>query len=289
MQRTIVLVGAVGRSGSTVLDLMLGNRNDARSLGEVSACFRPFRSDHLEPYCACGLPLTQCWAWRGVEFRRARRFHGAFLDVTGTTIAVDSSKSIEWILDVNRWYRGTDVRVRNVLLWKEPKELSFSLWRRGLPVNRWRSRFGGYYGRYLAAGIPFVTVQFDDMASRPRDVLTTLNKHFEFSAVDRQEMFWEREHHHMFGSPTIRWEPYRAVEYPATFEAAWEVEQNELARDSSLTQVLGALREGTPLPSRRWQDSIVADRPVWYWKARGVGAWRQRRPRPPHEHRFRDR
>src|SRR5690606_5281222 len=97
----VVFVAGVSRSGSTMLDLILGNRPDSFSCGEVYARYRPFRPHHLEPVCACGAPVETCPVWRKVGEVRAPHLHRRIVHSLGATTVVDSSKNLVWISDAS--------------------------------------------------------------------------------------------------------------------------------------------------------------------------------------------
>lgn len=58
---TIVYVAGYGRSGSTLLDTMLGNHPDLFGGGELTWLFR-FAQDASQ-WCSCGVPLKECTVW----------------------------------------------------------------------------------------------------------------------------------------------------------------------------------------------------------------------------------
>ena len=62
--RIIYIVGA-GRSGSTVLDTVLGNHPDAVSVGELSNLHRSGWVNN--EFCACGEPADGCGFWNEVR------------------------------------------------------------------------------------------------------------------------------------------------------------------------------------------------------------------------------
>lgn len=70
--RVLYVTGA-GRSGSTVLDTVLGNHPDAASVGELCNAGRTW-ADPGE-YCACGVLAGECSFWRQVrhQWQAARR------------------------------------------------------------------------------------------------------------------------------------------------------------------------------------------------------------------------
>ena len=62
--RVIYIVGA-GRSGSTVLDTVLGNHPEAISVGELSNLHRSAWVNN--EFCACGEPASDCGFWSDVR------------------------------------------------------------------------------------------------------------------------------------------------------------------------------------------------------------------------------
>jgi hypothetical protein len=54
MKKLINIYGTA-RSGSTMLDLILGNDPKGFSLGEVANWFYPWRTHHFDIKCGCGI------------------------------------------------------------------------------------------------------------------------------------------------------------------------------------------------------------------------------------------
>jgi len=65
MDRRLIFIGGSGRSGSTLLDLILNNHQQVQSVGEVSKIGRYARTNK-EP-CTCGHPVIDCPFWQQVE------------------------------------------------------------------------------------------------------------------------------------------------------------------------------------------------------------------------------
>ena len=64
---TVLYIGGSGRSGSTLLERLLGELDDVVTLGEVGHLWeRGLRNDEL---CACGQPFSQCPFWHEVGER----------------------------------------------------------------------------------------------------------------------------------------------------------------------------------------------------------------------------
>jgi LPS sulfotransferase NodH len=72
---TLILVCGTARSGSTMLDVMLGNAPDAFSCGEVSSWFRPYRKQHFQIECHCG--QRPCPIWEKIKDIPENIFHAS--------------------------------------------------------------------------------------------------------------------------------------------------------------------------------------------------------------------
>lgn len=62
---TIIYIAGYGRSGSTILDILLGNSPQAISLGEIGQLWiRPIED---EVFCSCGKKVHYCDYWRSIS------------------------------------------------------------------------------------------------------------------------------------------------------------------------------------------------------------------------------
>lgn len=158
--KQIILIGAASRSGSTALDLMLGNAPSAFSCGEIYVVFEPFRTSQFNPRCNCS--DLSCDYHRAIQTFSKKTLHREILKSFGFDVVVDSSKDLCWIADINLIYRdAADIEVINLLIYKNPKELAFSHWKRGRPLDYWERSYTHYYKRYLELGFDFYSINHD--------------------------------------------------------------------------------------------------------------------------------
>jgi hypothetical protein len=133
--KEVVFIVSLQRSGSTLLDLMLGGHSRFVGLGEVFLLLKP-DSDRLdrtsEEFCSCGTTIDSCYFWgpvcaqlranRGKSIREKYEIVlSAFYQVFGEDcIPVDSSKDLK-ALQVLRSISGVEVKVlyliRDVRSW----------------------------------------------------------------------------------------------------------------------------------------------------------------------------
>ena len=63
--QAMLFIGGSGRSGSTLIDLLLNNHPSVQSVGEVHR-LNLYARDNCEP-CTCGSPVSECSFWLEVE------------------------------------------------------------------------------------------------------------------------------------------------------------------------------------------------------------------------------
>jgi len=214
---TLVNVCGAGRSGTTMLDLMLGNSKRAFSCGEVFAWFRPWEPEHHQIQCSCD--EDPCPVWEEIKVGPEYRFHRDVVDIVGVKRVIDSSKDLAWIRDSNRWAPDNGMRAINVLIWKEPLELAYSWWKRGwLPSDPMRPNesigrkyvrkalrsFVDYHATLLDFGFPVVSVSYRELVADPARVLESTCRAVGLPYEPGQERFWTKKHHFVFGSGTVR-------------------------------------------------------------------------------------
>lgn len=64
MKQTVLYIGGAGRSGSTLIDLILGNITGAVSVGEVKHFFEYYCENKVR--CGCGVKMQECPFWGNV-------------------------------------------------------------------------------------------------------------------------------------------------------------------------------------------------------------------------------
>jgi len=271
----LIMVCGASRSGTTMLDLMLGNSDRAFSCGEIYALFRPYRTHHFDPDCSCG--TKPCPVWSKLGAVSESEFHSVALAQANIEHVIDSSKDLNWVLDGNSWATQRSIPVKHVLLWKSPIGLAYSHWKRGRPINSYRRAFINYYGRFLDLRLPFIAVSFEELVDTPEPILKKLCAYTGVEWHERQEEFWSKQHHHLFGSAgtgsqvktgqsTIR----TKEDFPEDFLQKWREADAAQDHDERLNDIIAALRAadivsgkaantGTPL---RYAGPI---KPFWYY------------------------
>lgn len=274
------MVCGAARSGTTMLDLMLGNADEAFSCGEIYALFRPYRKHHFDPVCSCG--DRDCATWRTLRQVAESDLHRQILSDDRYQYVVDSSKDLRWVLNSNEWAARNGIPVSNLLLWKDPVDLAHSHWKRGRPINYFRKAFLDYYERFLDLDLPAVAINYPSLVANPHSVLEKICQSIGMDYFRGKEQFWHKKHHHFFGSAGTAKQVDMGEskvglqrDFPVDFIQAWDNYKRERGDDPRLAAVVEQLRE---LDIDAPRDAAITQteragrvrpswlRPAWYYR-----------------------
>lgn len=196
-RKTIIFIGGTSRSGSTLLDLILGNNDKSMSLGEISSVYHPTKKKHF----ALIKELNDSDSvWGSIINDKKKHLYDniieAFPDID---IFIDSSKDPLWINYFNRKLRGR-YDVRNVLIYKKPEELANSFMKRGYG-NRWLKTFIHYHRKYNTLINDYFTVYLGDLLKR-EDVLVELCRTLGVSYHENMRNYYGNNKTIFYGSET---------------------------------------------------------------------------------------
>jgi hypothetical protein len=199
--KKVIFIGSAPRSGSTILDMMLGNGEGCFSLSEVNAFYRPYRKHHWNSICPCG--NVACKIRKGFENISEKDLYDYVFDELGMHTAIDSSKDLSWIIDQNmRLADRPDIRVYNILIFKQPVSLAYSFYKRGYSLDKYKKHFN-YYAKFLQTGMPFISVEYSALAQDPAGLLKRICEYIEIPYFEGKEEYWNKEMHHFFGSGSV--------------------------------------------------------------------------------------
>lgn len=274
MKKQIHICG-MGRSGSTMLQLMLANGPRVFGCGEVHAWFRPFRSHHKEIICGCG--DRPCPIWMKIQYGRENNFHRQVCDVLEVDAVIDSSKNLRWVVDAQSWAVKNNLQAMNVVIHKEPIALSYSNWKRGRGITAWIPRYTWYHQSMIKLNIPFVSIRYEDLVASPEAELKKLCEILGLEYFKGKERFWEGVSHHAFGSMGTRKQLERGTDlkidssekYPEQFLEDWHSIENQISENHQLQFVrdtLGdhSINNASPEWNKPFERPSIM--PVWYYQ-----------------------
>ena len=240
-QKKVIFITGIGRSGSTLLDLMLGNGENSFSAGELYALFRPFRPHHLlQDGCFCEEP--GCDFWQRIKEDGESDIYPNLFRFAEVRTLVDSSKHPLWLTDQYQYGRGRAYQIVPVIIYKSPLEFAYSLHKRD-KFHRWRSMWMRRHRWLLEVADDFVGVSYRHLAQYPADVVEDLCERLGLEHFVGKEKFWENDaSHFLFGSGSVK-QSDRLVFYDEQFnEERLQKVRAEIEIDQKVEQVYHLLR-----------------------------------------------
>lgn len=194
--KQVIFVGGTSRSGSTLLNLMLGNHPDGLGLGEIHATLRPIWKHHIR--VRKGLEQSQDIWNEIIHAGDAGLYPAIFKHFPQYRYLVDSSKQIFWIRSQSAHCARNGESARHVLIYKSPAEIANSFLKRGLP---WQAAYVGYHRKYTSLIDEAYVLSYKDLVTNP-GTLEDLCSYLGIAYRDDMMRYWEGKGNVFFGSPT---------------------------------------------------------------------------------------
>jgi len=100
---TIIYIMGYGRSGSTILDIILNQHDDIVSVGALNNIYKWVTDGHA---CACAESLSDCTFWRGIIKILENKYHlNDFAKMQKIQSRVESLATLPLLLLFNKWLR----------------------------------------------------------------------------------------------------------------------------------------------------------------------------------------
>jgi len=131
--KKIIYILSLSHSGSTLLDILLGSRSDAISLGEIFAVLESKKKTYegTEHVCSCGTEMRKCQVWGSysplgykLDAQEYAQEYENMLNlpvVSEKSIIVDSSKRISSLKKIESLNANGTIKIHAVLLLRDPR------------------------------------------------------------------------------------------------------------------------------------------------------------------------
>lgn len=175
-------------------------------------------------------------------------------------------------MDSAKWAKKNNIKTINFLLYKPIKSYSYSIWKRGESLEAALHRYKSYYMRFFQSGLKAYAVNYDTLVNQPQKTLDELVAITGQVNNKKRANFWEKEHHHLFGSDGTRKQSRNASseiknkeEYPAEFETVFKQFQAKIKNDQQLNTIINHLN-AMGISKSEWKPEKQAIiQPWWYY------------------------
>lgn len=199
---TIIQISGTAFSGSTLLDLMLSNDDNAFSCGEMYNLFKPSKKQYYEAECSC--TNENCDFWHDVKKKGSETVWESLREYfPETNTFIDSSKNIEWYERIKEMTAQHNYNYRNILIWKTPAEYAYSCLKRGR-IGNWKESYINYHLQFFNTFNDPLTVNYSELVSKPAPKLKKICDRINIPYFPGKEEYWTREYHTLFGSNTAK-------------------------------------------------------------------------------------
>lgn len=200
--KKVIRIFGTERSGSTILDLLIGNDNQSISLGEVHFWFRPYIPEHYTFKCTCG--DVACEYLKNIKKLSENKLYTSTFIEYEKKLIVDSSKNFVWYQDTFKQNMNEkDIEFYNIVIYKEPHKYAYSKYKRN-EFKGWESRYINYYTTAFNYVNDFVTINFDDLMKDPQGIIEKIYDLVELKLENRNITKISSPYHIFFGSGTVR-------------------------------------------------------------------------------------
>ena len=218
-KRKIIYIAGSGRSGSTILSLLLSQHRATQNVGQIRDLFLANKAGE---YCSCGERLHECDFWRpvlrefpeevasGVRLSKCRvaavsAVYGAAFRSSGKNVLIDSSKSVD-LCETLVSAGGLQVFVLNLIRDPRAVAVSWSHVLRDSMVLRKRCRNWVHRQRRIEAlgqrsDLPFYQLRYEVFSRDPMRYVTEIQRWADldvdlsmFSGQDVARIDWRRQH-----------------------------------------------------------------------------------------------
>lgn len=200
-EKMVIFVGGSSYSGSTLLDLTLGNDDGAFSCGEISNYFYPTRPSHISPTCGCG--DASCDTWQTIKNRSAKCPYPAIFDMfPRVNFVVDSSKNPLWIHQQQKQLSKMNIGYKSIVIWKHPFQAAHSFKKRGVE-ERWERNWVNYHRLYFSLIKDWCSVCYETFIS-DESALKQVCERLGIPYFPGKGRYWERRHCIIGGNHSAR-------------------------------------------------------------------------------------
>ena len=199
----VIAISGTGRTGSTLLSLLLSQDNSVFNLGQLRHLRRAC-GDNAE--CSCQVNLRDCKVYGQVESDATLQEQlDQVAAVTGTSTFVDTSKAPDFAVELSK-LPNVDLFLLNLV--RDPRAVACSWYKRKQSFSNlvknardWLKRQKQLEAWKPELGQRFMTVRYEDLATSPVDTIAAIADWADipipeslFVEPDRAHIDWSNQH-----------------------------------------------------------------------------------------------
>jgi hypothetical protein len=199
----VIAISGTGRTGSTLLSLLLSQDNSVFNLGQLRHLRRACGDNAA---CSCLVNLRDCKVYGQVDTDATLQEQlSQVAAATGTTTFVDTSKAPDFAVELSK-LPNVDLYLLNLV--RDPRAVACSWYKRKQSLSNliknardWQNRQQQLEAWKPELGQRFMTVRYEDLATNPVDTISAIADWADipipeslFIEQDRAHIDWSNQH-----------------------------------------------------------------------------------------------
>ena len=253
--KQIIFIAGTAYSGSSMLDMMLGNTDSSFSIGEAQYFFKPTKAYHISPKCGCG--ESSCDLWKNLKkFGEYEFYNKIFENFNYINTIIDSSKDPFWIHSHQKYLSNQGFLTKIIIIWKSPEEFRYSRFKRDSPYG-WDRAWINYHKLFFSLNMDWRSVQYCELAKSPAETLKKLCQYLSIPYSESIIEFWNKKHHMLFGNLSAKFHTFdkNAMNYKKTVENLSSIERKHASNSDEIENKHRKIFYDTPF-NDKIDDSI---------------------------------
>ena len=194
--KKVIFVAGSSYSGSTILNLILGNDIKGNALGEIRALFCPKKAHHHDKINA----LKKDKKWQRIfDGGYKNLYKNLFIEYPEIDFWVDSSKDPIWISEQIECLKKRDIPSSVVLIYKSPMQFAQSALKRD--QQEWQRKWLNYHLSFFELIKDYQQISYQNFVDNTDEVLKELFKNLNLNYTSNSKDFWiKKDNFNFFGN-----------------------------------------------------------------------------------------
>ncbi len=205
----VIFIAGTAYSGSSMLNMILGNSSNSFAIGEVRGLFHPTKKYHINPECGCGNPKCNVWLEIQKHGKKNNIYRTIFNNYNNIETIIESSKDPFWIKKQINQLHKIGIKTKLILIWKTPEEFALSKLKRN-EIKFWDRAWINYHKLFfqMFKDCDWYTIKYKDLVKNRNSEIKKLCELYDLKFHHRMIFFWEKKHHILFANTSSKFHMY---------------------------------------------------------------------------------